>query len=1078
MHRFSSKERRYHRFRRPTARIEGLETRRLLATYYLSPAGNDANPGTSPQAAWRTLDRASTFDFAPGDSLLLEGGQTFTASSGGSSNLLSNGGFESGLASWNVDLDSSPGNTTISTELVHSGTYSLRISDLAAGGRGQDVTSSVLPNVAYTFRVRGLATSVDGRSRFGMRFFNNGQLISDNSSIMGQNNWREYLIPIVAPPQFDKAEVYVRKELGTSVLYIDDAVLQRRAAALSLGADDTASRNSPLTIGSYGSGRATIDARDGSGILATNMAGLVVRDLRLTGTWNASTGSGPNLGYGVDVLNTLPNNQKLDYIRVDSVEATGFKFGGIHIDTANQKAGYTDVRITNCRADRNGDVGIAVRGEFDRLATGYSNANIYIGNCFTDSNSGIPGLGGHSGSGIIIADTNGGMIERCVASNNGTFSNLPQGGPVGIWAWDSNAIIIQYNESFGNRSAGSTPDGGGFDIDGGSTNCIMQYNYSHDNQGAGFLMWQFQNARPMMNNNIIRYNVSENDGRKNHYAGIYVGGGEAFSNNHVYNNTIYYPKGQLPNSAAIRVSFVGQGNTFRNNNIITTGDGILIQCDGTTTPQQALFQNNNYWTSGGTFLIKWHGNWCYNLEQFRAIGQEKIGSANTGLSVDPKVVAPGGGGTINNPSLLAGLSAYRLQNSSPLINAGFDLSSAGMNSGGKDFAGNAVPAQGATDIGAFEFASAPPPAPPATPTGTDAADTFVLRRVGTQVQMFVNSPTAGTPSFTWNFADMPALTIDGKGGDDTFVIDLIGGGPLPLAGITFNADAGNDSVIIEGTSRNESVFASDLFVQLGGRRLNHTAVENVVFRGGRGDDTMDFDGTFNRSIRFVGGSGVNRLNVLGGLHRMSRNPALDSQNLILDLRPGSTLDLNGAGLNRLAWLGIGAGATLNLAGGANKVLFTQALSMGSSATLELNDNDLIVDYSDRSRLATIASLIGSARGGGNWTGFGITSSAARNARPKNLGLGVIEAAQFISTNGSSLFSGVPIDNTAILVKSTYVGDANLDGTVDSRDVARLNAGLRGGRSGWFNGDFDLDGDVDASDKAMQDLAILSQDGAR
>ncbi len=55
--------------------------------------------------------------------------------------------------------------------------------------------------------------------------------------------------------------------------------------------------------------------------------------------------------------------------------------------------------------------------------------------------------------------------------------------------------------------------GAGFDFDGGCTNSTLQYNYSHDNYGAGYLLAQFDNA-PLMKNITIRYNISENDGRK------------------------------------------------------------------------------------------------------------------------------------------------------------------------------------------------------------------------------------------------------------------------------------------------------------------------------------------------------------------------------------------------------------------------------------------------------------------------------------------------------------------------------------------------------------------------------------
>jgi nitrous oxidase accessory protein NosD len=43
-------------------------------TFYISPAGDDSNPGTSPDQAWRTLDHASASNLVSGDSLLLQRG--------------------------------------------------------------------------------------------------------------------------------------------------------------------------------------------------------------------------------------------------------------------------------------------------------------------------------------------------------------------------------------------------------------------------------------------------------------------------------------------------------------------------------------------------------------------------------------------------------------------------------------------------------------------------------------------------------------------------------------------------------------------------------------------------------------------------------------------------------------------------------------------------------------------------------------------------------------------------------------------------------------------------------------------
>jgi len=80
------------------------------ATYYVSPSGSDSNPGTSA-APWRTVNKVNNTSLAPGDTVLFQGGQTFSdatlmpSTSGTSSAPIHFGSYGSGRA----QLDSSNG---------------------------------------------------------------------------------------------------------------------------------------------------------------------------------------------------------------------------------------------------------------------------------------------------------------------------------------------------------------------------------------------------------------------------------------------------------------------------------------------------------------------------------------------------------------------------------------------------------------------------------------------------------------------------------------------------------------------------------------------------------------------------------------------------------------------------------------------------------------------------------------------------------------------------------------------------------------------------------------------------------
>lgn len=502
---------------------------------------------------------------------------------------------------------------------------------------------------------------------------------------------------------------------------------------LSLTSEDGGTSISPVSIGSYGSGRATLSAGTGKGIAIYNVGGIAINNIDLIG---ASYANG-NRTNGIEIYTDQGNTTKFSFIRVKNVDVSGFGDAGILLVAYpgdGTKSGFKDVRIEYVNAHDNADAGIESWGYFSQSSTSYSHENVYVGYCKTYNNLGITGKGEHSGNGIVLSDINGGLIERCVSYNNGQNSNYTGGGPVGIWTWDSNNITIQFNESYNNKT--QTLDGGGFDFDGGVTNSVMQYNYSHDNDGAGYLFYQFGGARPF-SGNIVRYNISQNDGRRNGYGGIFSGNG--VNNCDIYNNTIFVSPQSNAGPRAVQVQSGTDGFRFRNNLFITTGGQPLVVVDNGAN--NITFQGNNYWSSGGAFNINWKGASYTSLSDWRnATGQEKNGTTNTGLSVDPKLVNAGGGGTLGDADKLGSLGAYQLQLGSPLIDAGLNLSSAfGSGVGNRDFYGNPVPQGSAFDIGAHESSAT-------LGSGTGLNGQYYS---GTSFNTLIKSQTDKTVNFDW-----------------------------------------------------------------------------------------------------------------------------------------------------------------------------------------------------------------------------------------------------------------------------------------------------------------------------------------
>lgn len=329
-----------------------------------------------------------------------------------------------------------------------------------------------------------------------------------------------------------------------------------------------------IKLTSYGSGRATIDAKNGTALKADSCKWLQVINLKVTGNGRLSG----NTGSGIEF-------RKTHDCSIDKVEASGFLWSGVKAISGK------NLRITNVYAHDNGFSGINVESD-GQDAGGLEGSgqksfhNLYIANCVAENNPGCPEVkNNHSGNGILIGGVTKGTIEYCEAMNNGWDMPRDGNGPVGIWSYQSDSITIQYCYSHNNKTSPNGKDGGGFDFDGGMTNSVMQFNLSANNEGAGYGLFQYYGAS-IWKNNVIRNNISYNDGCKNGQSGflMWVGTGspEPISDCTVYENTVVNCYGHA-------VSFEPgdyPGFNFRNNTFVLTGKPVT-------------YVNGNY--SGATF---------------------------------------------------------------------------------------------------------------------------------------------------------------------------------------------------------------------------------------------------------------------------------------------------------------------------------------------------------------------------------------------------------------------------------------------------------------------------------------------
>ena len=351
----------------------------------------------------------------------------------------------------------------------------------------------------------------------------------------------------------------------------------------------------PARITTYGSGQAVIRPGVETGILVRETGGITLSHLTLKA-------SGANHGDGIRCDRNEDSDAPVRGIVIQDCFASGFGWHGIMVDAAQHRQGFDGIRIEDCTARGNRYAGIMVYGGNQIGRTQRPHSNVVIARCHALGNPGDPDqLGQHSGSGILVDGVSGGLVRECVSSGNGAECRSDRGGPVGIWAHACRGVVIERCESFGNRSC--LRDGGGFDLDAGCEDSILRWNYSHDNHGAGFLVYTYTGAAYVDRGCRVIGNISWNDGAPGSgYAGIQIGTeeGSRIQDLEVSHNTVLAPPRSV---AAMRISGHNIEGRIAENRVVAAPHGILVAISGFR--HSLHFEGNHYWRPDGkpVFLI-------------------------------------------------------------------------------------------------------------------------------------------------------------------------------------------------------------------------------------------------------------------------------------------------------------------------------------------------------------------------------------------------------------------------------------------------------------------------------------------
>jgi hypothetical protein len=476
---------------------------------------------------------------------------------------------------------------------------------------------------------------------------------------------------------------------GDVVLF---AAGQTFSGTIVIPSTESGTKSAPITLGVWGTNanRATIKSGNNAGLDMSNSAGVVVNNLNFLGS-----GMSTNTAVGVWIHSDV-TSKAFSTFAMKNCNVSGYGKEGMRILVAGAGSSFSDVKVEYANFHDNLYGGIKVTGPAHNV-----NRNYLINHANAWNGPGSRTAGGVTGSGIYLACVDNAKITRCVAHDNGKDG----AAPVGIWAAGSNRVTIEYCESYNNHTA-TTTDGGGFDFDWDVTNSTIQYCYSHNNDGPGYIMAAGDHEN---SGNTLRYSVSENDGRRNGRAGMQLWGN--VTNANIYNNVVFITATGSPNTAAFYAHDMGsngkrpQNVKVQNNIFYTTGGAkVLNITSGVATYGTMKFNGNAYYTNSGSFKIQW-GSTLYNtMTDWRtAKSQEVLNGIKTGYQGDPRLTAPGAGGTIGNADMLKNLSAYKLTSGSPLVNKGVSPSTI-LSASLTDFYGDVLPKGGKYDVGIDELA--------------------------------------------------------------------------------------------------------------------------------------------------------------------------------------------------------------------------------------------------------------------------------------------------------------------------------------------------------------------------------------
>jgi hypothetical protein len=242
-------------------------------------------------------------------------------------------------------------------------------------------------------------------------------------------------------------------------------------------------------------------------------------------------------------------------------------------------------------------------------------------------------------------------------------------------------VDIEYCEAAGTKTVDGSWDGCGFDLDKNTSYSIMQYDYSHDNEGQGFFICTYD-ATAACTADTIRYCISDDDGYGDR-GGIelYNDGAHPIVGANIYDNTIMSISDST-GAIVIDGATVGEEACTANfmNNIVYDVYDVLINCASFTPSLSNLkFEGNEYYSYGEPtdFKVFWGQSTYTTLSSFRSgTGEETINGSPVGINADPMAHSESVSGLPVSDLPITDIADYMVPSNSPAVGAALNLAAA------------------------------------------------------------------------------------------------------------------------------------------------------------------------------------------------------------------------------------------------------------------------------------------------------------------------------------------------------------------------------------------------------------------